>query len=58
MRACKKCMRLMKEEECPKCSIATTQYWTGYLGVIDPEKSEIGNRLDIREPGQYALKVR
>lgn len=58
MRACKKCMKLMKDEECPACRISTTQYWAGYLGVVDPDKSEIAKRLDIKQPGQYALKVR
>jgi DNA-directed RNA polymerase subunit E" len=58
MRACKKCTGLTEEEVCPKCKTTTTQYWTGYLGVIDPASSEIAKRLDIKQLGQYALKVR
>jgi len=58
MRACKKCHRLMEEEVCGLCNTSTTQYWSGYLAVIDPEKSEIAKRMDIKTPGQYALKVR
>lgn len=58
MRACKSCKRIMKEETCPVCNASTTQYCTGYLGVVDPEKSEIAKRRDIVEQGQYALKVR
>ena len=58
MRACKSCMRLVEEEACPVCKSSTTQYWSGYLAVIDPEKSEIAKRMEIKTPGQYALKVR
>jgi len=58
MRACKICFRLMEEEVCSLCNAPTTQYWSGYLAVIDPEKSEIAKRIDIKTPGQYALKVR
>ena len=58
MRACKKCKRLSMDEACPTCKGATTQYWTGYLGVVDPEKSDIGKRMEITQQGHYALKVR
>jgi len=58
MRACKSCHRLTEAEVCTICNSPTTQYWSGYLAVIDPEKSEIAKRMDIKAPGQYALKVR
>ncbi len=58
MRACKLCQRIMEEEVCPECKIPTTQYWSGFLGVINPEKSAIAKRMGIKTPGQYALKVR
>lgn len=58
MKACKTCKSIMKEDVCPNCNTPTTQYWTGYLGIINPEKSEISKRLDLKVPGQYALKVR
>jgi len=59
MRACKKCMRIAEEEVlCPVCGGHTSQYWSGYLAVIDPENSEIAGRMDIKSPGEYALKVR
>jgi len=48
----------MEDEICPECKATTTQYWSGFLGVIDPERSEIAKRMDIKKPGQYALKVR
>ncbi|MFH1403199.1 MAG: transcription elongation factor subunit Spt4 [Candidatus Altiarchaeota archaeon] len=58
MRACKSCMRLVEEETCPVCKTSTTQYWSGYLAVLSPEKSEISKKMEIKTPGQYALKVR
>ncbi|MFH1055913.1 MAG: transcription elongation factor subunit Spt4 [Candidatus Altiarchaeota archaeon] len=58
MRACKSCLRISEEERCPVCGGATSQYWSGYLAVIDPEMSKIAKRMDLKTPGQYALKVR
>lgn len=58
VKACRVCKRLSEEDRCPVCGGPTTQYWSGYLGVKDPEKSEIAQRLDIKTPGQYAVKVR
>lgn len=58
MRACKTCLRLTEDERCPVCGGNTSQYWSGYLAVIDPEKSQIAKRMELKTPGQYALKVR
>jgi RNA polymerase subunit RPABC4/transcription elongation factor Spt4 len=60
MRACKTCTLLTELEVCPTCKIATTQYWSGYVGVIHPDKSEIAKKLNLdkKAPGEYALKVR
>lgn len=43
---------------CPFCSLPTSEYWQGYLIVIDPEKSRIAKKMNIKMPGKYALKVR
>ena len=51
-------MRISEDERCPVCGGTTSQYWSGYLAVLDPEKSEIAKRMGIKTPGQYALKVR
>lgn len=58
MRACRECMRVSEEEKCPVCGGNTTQYWSGYLAVIDPENSQIAKKMGIETPGQYAIKVR
>jgi DNA-directed RNA polymerase subunit E" len=58
MRACKSCLRLSEDERCPVCGANTSQYWSGYLAVLDPEKSQIAQKMELKTPGQYALKVR
>jgi DNA-directed RNA polymerase subunit E" len=58
MRACKSCLRICEEERCPVCGGPTSQYWSGYLAVIDPENSQIAKKMELKTPGQYALKVR
>ncbi|ODS36357.1 DNA-directed RNA polymerase subunit E'' [Candidatus Altiarchaeales archaeon WOR_SM1_SCG] len=55
--ACKNCKLLTELEHCPVCKSPTTKHWSGYLGVIDPEKSEIGKKLGINIPGEYAVKT-
>jgi DNA-directed RNA polymerase subunit E" len=49
---------VINEEVCPVCKTPTSQYWSGYLGITDPEKSKIAKRLGIKIPSEYALKVR
>lgn len=51
-------MMIMEDEVCPDCKSNTSQYWTGYMAVIDPERSDIAKRMKIKKSGQYALKVR
>ncbi|OYT27750.1 MAG: DNA-directed RNA polymerase subunit E'' [Candidatus Altiarchaeales archaeon ex4484_96] len=58
MRACKKCMRIAEEDVCPVCGAHTSQYWSGYLAVVDPDNSQIAAKMSIKTPGEYALKVR
>jgi len=58
MRACKICHILTEEATCPVCNATTSQYWSGYMGILDPEKSEIAQRMGVKLPGEYAIKVR
>ncbi|MCX9012713.1 MAG: DNA-directed RNA polymerase, subunit E'' [Candidatus Methanoperedens sp.] len=60
---CKECHRLIedkvKELVCRNCnSTALTSDWSGYVVIIDPQKSLIAKRLGVKMPGKYALKVR
>ncbi|RLI91005.1 MAG: hypothetical protein DRO94_04775 [Candidatus Altiarchaeales archaeon] len=57
--SCKNCKRIVWAKSiCPRCGGKTTEHFTGFVGVLDPEKSEIARKLEIKERGKYALKVR
>ncbi len=56
---CKECHRIVKGQVCQVCnSTSLTSDWSGYVVIIDPEKSKIANRLGVKLAGAYALKVR
>ena len=57
-KACTKCHRLMDEDRCAVCNLATSKNWSGFLIIVDPEKSQISRDLKIQEAGEYALRVR
>ncbi len=57
-RACKVCKMVMDENACPRCKATTTSSWSGYLGITNTEISKIAKRMEIKLPGEYALKVR
>jgi DNA-directed RNA polymerase subunit E" len=40
------------------CDITTSTNWSGLLIIIDPERSDIAQELNINIPGEYALRVR
>ena len=46
-------------EKCPKCgSRESTDSFKGRVVVMNPEKSEIAQRLNIKEKGNFAIKTR
>jgi len=60
LKACKNCRLIIDAAGvCPQCqSTDLVDKWSGQLVVLDPEKSEIGKKLDIKAPGRYAIKIR
>ncbi|HDH81803.1 MAG TPA: DNA-directed RNA polymerase, subunit E'' [Thermoplasmatales archaeon] len=58
MRACRKCHILTEETVCPICGSQTSEHWQGYVIIIDPRRSRIAQKMGIKMPGKYALKVR
>lgn len=65
MRACRKCLRLYEDDVrvCPVCKIPTSETHSGFVGIIDPEKSEVAKKIEERTgvkvlKGRYALNVR
>ncbi|OPX57723.1 MAG: Transcription elongation factor Spt4 [Methanobacterium sp. PtaB.Bin024] len=57
-KACTRCHRLMEEDKCAVCNMATSKNWSGFLIIVDPENSPIAQELQITLPGEYALRVR
>ncbi len=61
LKACLKCKYLveLRAEICPNCgSKDFSEEWEGLVIIIDVDKSEIADVLNITKPGRYALKVR
>jgi len=57
--ACKRCKFInIDAEVCKNCgSTELSKEWYGFVIILNPEKSEIAKKLDIKTPGRYALKV-
>ncbi|GGL28247.1 DNA-directed RNA polymerase, subunit E'' [Halarchaeum sp. CBA1220] len=59
--ACHDCHRIVEpdEEVCPYCgSNDLTEDWAGYVVITHPASSEIAEKMEVTEAGEYALKVR
>ena len=58
-RACKICKTLHENEKCPKCdSKEFTETFKGRIVVFDPEKSEIAQKINLKDKGNFAVKAR
>ena len=59
-KACKQCSRLYeKEDKCPGCgSTESSETWKGRVIILNPEQSELAQKLNIKEKGTYAIKTR
>ena len=58
-KACRQCKVLVDSGVCPICNNSDfSTSWNGRLTIIDPEKSEIAKKLEIKKSGDYAIKVR
>ena len=58
-RACKICNAVYEGNKCPKCdSKEHTENFKGRVQVLNPEKSEIAKKLNLKNKGEFAIKVR
>ena len=58
-RACRICNTIYDGDKCPKCSSKEfTESFKGRIVILNPEKSEIAQKLNRKEKGNYALKTR
>jgi DNA-directed RNA polymerase subunit E" len=58
-RACRTCKIITEENTCPICrSTDLSDDFSGLLIVLDPEGSQLAQKMDIKQEGQYALRIR
>jgi DNA-directed RNA polymerase subunit E" len=56
---CKQCKMFYNEDTCPGCGSnqkATT--WKGRINILNPDKSEIAQKIGVKAEGEYAIKIR
>lgn len=58
-KACKNCRVIIAQGEvCPMCgSSSLTSKWSGYVVILNVEKSELAKTLGITANGTYALSI-
>ncbi|MCH8945786.1 MAG: DNA-directed RNA polymerase subunit E'' [Nanoarchaeota archaeon] len=58
-KACRLCNRIFEGEKCPACgSKESSESFKGRVVILNPEKSEIANKLNIKSKGNFAVKTR
>lgn len=58
-KACKICKKIFEGEKCPGCgSKEHTDSYKGRTVILNPDKSEIAKKLNIKEKGNFAIKTR
>jgi len=58
-KACRICNTIYEGEKCPKCeSSESTESFKGRIIVLNPEKSELAQKLKINDKGNFAIKTR
>ena len=58
-KVCKKCKSFVDGSTCPICK--STQFstnWQGRINILNSEKSEIAQKMEVEKNGEYALKVK
>ncbi|WP_292466763.1 transcription elongation factor subunit Spt4 [Methanolobus sp.] len=56
---CRECHRIINGQTCSICGSSNLSAdWSGMVIIIDPERSEIAKKMDVRVADKYALKVR
>ncbi|MEM2948249.1 MAG: transcription elongation factor subunit Spt4 [Candidatus Anstonellales archaeon] len=60
MKACRNCNYIIEEgKKCPVCQGEDlTDNFSGFIYILDVEKSEVAKMLEIKTPGKYAVNVK
>jgi DNA-directed RNA polymerase subunit E" len=58
-KACKICNTIYEGNKCPRCeSKESTESIKGRIVILNPENSEIAQKLNIKNKGNFAIKTR
>ena len=58
-KACRLCNTIYEGDKCPKCdSKESTESFKGKIVVLNPEKSEIAQKINLKAKGTFAIKTR
>lgn len=58
-KVCKPCKLFVEGSTCPICKNDNfTTNWQGRLNIIDVNKSEIAQKLNMKVKGEYCIKCR
>ncbi len=58
-KACKKCRTIFEGQKCPACeSVEFTDSFKGKIAVLNPELSEIAQKLKLTSKGTFAMRLR
>ena len=58
-RACRNCKIIIEENICPICrGTDLSDDYSGLLVVLEPEGSQMAQKMEIKKEGRYALKIR
>jgi DNA-directed RNA polymerase subunit E" len=57
--ACRKCNLIISQgNACPVCNASDlTSKWSGYIAMLNVEKSDVAKRMEIKVNGSYALSI-
>jgi DNA-directed RNA polymerase subunit E" len=58
-KACRTCKVIISQgDTCPICGVSNlTTKWSGYIIVLNIEKSELAKKLGLKVNGTYALSI-
>jgi len=59
IKACRTCKVITTDNVCPVCKGSElSEDFLGFVIILDPSKSQLAEKMKIKEAGQYALKIR
>ena len=58
-KVCRKCKLFVEGSECPICKgNQFSTNWQGRIHILDSNKSFIAGKMEIKNKGEYAIKVK